>query len=145
MKDYHKLKQSDLSEQETNKLLGSLVKTKFDRDRRERWTKQLAEKHQVGRVRDIPTKRPARVRLLKIITVALAAAAALAFLLIARPFQANQKENLFALVQQHIEAEPFPNSLIRKGETPTAEILKYQLAEAYSQKQYASSLPATRP
>lgn len=129
-----KYRRNDLTSEQKDALFQPLVRAKFDRDRRERWAKTLADQH--GVQREKATGRSAVRSLL----LALAAAAAIALLLVARPWETVPATNYTALADPYLQAEPFPNVIIRKGPVVESETLRTQMAEAYSKGQYATAI-----
>lgn len=139
MKDRDKYRNDSLSEEEKDKLYGPLIRAKARNDLRDRWSNKLADQHNVHRQEN--TTVPGRSRRINLLMIIATAAAAIAFLLIARPFGDKRTPDALALSKQYLEADPFPSTISRKSSVEEEnEQIRQQMASAYSRRQYEQAI-----
>lgn len=134
MKHLKKYKSDDsLSGEELEKATRDLLSAKFNEERRAAWKAQLAKDHAVQRTIVQEVKLPKRRRFLY---VAMAAAAALLFLLVAFPFiRQSSDTSVQALAMEYLE-EPYPNNMMKKGEQTSIPETRLKAIAAYNQTDY---------
>ncbi len=131
MSKWNKYINGEMSDKESDEFLKQKMTKAFDEDQKKKWSAQLAEEHGIYR-------QPPR-RKLKILVYVGGIAAALLLSLLAYPaFISSTSSTLQARLDQALDT-PFPNYLVRKGETEEAEI-RIQMAEAYNKKDFQQAI-----
>lgn len=125
----------DLSPEELDDLTKSLIQAKFDREKRANWAKQLEEKHSVRPFPSIVPQKKQRRWQSPIIAIAASLALLLVALVIWQPFQSQTDQ----LVASYTTENPFPNNLVRKGNSKAIPDLRLEAAETYVEGDYSSA------
>lgn len=136
MKNTHKYKNDQLSDAEQDALFGPLIRSKFEKDQREKWSGKLAEEYGVYR-QATPVRQKSRYWLKVVAAVGVAATV---LLLIFRPFQSDQRENITAMTDRILYEDIFPNYLQRKDANEAPEIIRSRASEAYSTENYEEAV-----
>lgn len=133
MKNLTKYLKGELSEKELDDFTKKLVQAKFDKEKKEQWSRLLEEEHGIKRKADKPKVTPFSPRFLK-------AAAAIALIIVALFFYPRLvKPSLEQLADNYLKYEKFEGRSTRKG-ADEISLLRMQAMTAYDASKYQEAI-----